>query len=42
MMVRQKNMQMVIVNGDRHWYKNDKRHRDDGPAKEYANGDRKW
>ena len=32
----------VYENGTRHWYLNDKRHREDGPAIEYSNGDRYW
>ena len=29
-------------NGTIFWYKNDKRHREDGPAVEYANGTKCW
>ena len=29
-------------NGNKGWYKNDKRHREDGPAEEYKNGYRAW
>lgn len=32
----------VFDNGDRYWYLNDKRHREDGPAIEYSNGSRWW
>jgi len=32
----------VYDNGDKHWYLNDKRHREDGPAIECANGDKVW
>jgi hypothetical protein len=32
----------VKANGDRHWYLNGERHREDEPAIEYANGDRFW
>ena len=32
----------VFNNGDRCWYLNDKRHREDGPAIEYSNGSRWW
>ena len=32
----------VFDNGDRWWYLNDKRHREDGPAIEYSNGSRWW
>ena len=28
--------------GSREWFRNGKRHRDDGPAVEYANGSRHW
>ena len=28
--------------GTKHWYLNGKRHREDGPAIEYANGDKEW
>jgi len=28
----------VAANGDRCWYLNNKRHREDGPAIEYASG----
>jgi len=28
--------------GDRYWYLNGKRHREDGPAIEYSNGRRWW
>jgi hypothetical protein len=27
-------------NGDKYWFLNDKRHREDGPAVEYNNGDK--
>jgi len=29
-------------NGEKHWYKNDKFHRIDGPAIEYTNGSKYW
>ena len=32
----------VYTNGDRYWYQNDKLHRLDGPAVEFANGTRSW
>jgi len=32
----------VSENGDKHWYLNDKLHREDGPACEYASGSKKW
>ena len=32
----------VDTNGDRKWYLNDQRHREDGPAIERANGDKEW
>jgi len=34
----------VIVDdyGTKHWYHNDKRHREDGPAVEYADGTKWW
>ena len=28
--------------GDKIWYLNDKRHREDGPAVEYADGSKEW
>jgi hypothetical protein len=28
--------------GTKHWYINDKRHREDGPAMEWVNGDKYW
>jgi hypothetical protein len=28
--------------GTKYWYLNDKRHREDGPAIEYANGSKAW
>ena len=30
------------ANGNKHWYLNDKLHRDDGPAIENANGNKFW
>jgi hypothetical protein len=30
------------VNGDKSWYINGKRHREDGPAAEYINGFKSW
>ena len=32
----------VNANGDKAWYLNDNRHREDGPAIERANGDNEW
>ncbi len=32
----------VYENGTRYWYQNDKLHRLDGPAVEYADGTPKW
>ena len=32
----------VYDNGDKHWYLNGKRHREDGPACEYAGGSKFW
>ena len=32
----------VYDNGDKHWYLNNKRHRENGPAIEYANGGKEW
>jgi len=32
----------VHENGDKHWYLNGKRHREDGPAIEYADLDKHW
>ena len=32
----------VWANGDKAWYLNGKRHREDGPAYESANGDKFW
>ena len=32
----------VNLDGSKHWYKNGKRHREDGPAVEYADGYKKW
>ena len=32
----------VYDNGDKAWYLNGKRHREDGPAIEDANGDKEW
>ena len=34
--------EIIEVNGTKHWYINDKRHREDGPAIEYANGRKEW
>jgi hypothetical protein len=33
---------MVFDTGDKEWWINDKRHREDGPAVEFANGGREW
>ena len=32
----------VYANGDRLWYLNGKRHREDGPACEWADGSKEW
>jgi hypothetical protein len=36
----------IYANGDKEWWLNNKRHREDGPACEWANGDKsmvaKW
>ena len=32
----------VNTNGTKSWYLNGKRHREDGPASEYANGGKSW
>ena len=32
----------VYENGAKYWYLNDQRHREDGPAIEWANGTKKW
>ena len=32
----------VYPNGDKYWYLNDKLHREDGPAMEWANGSKSW
>jgi len=32
----------VYYNGDKYWYLNGKRHREDGPAIELANGAKEW
>ena len=31
-----------IYYGDKFWHQNNKRHREDGPAVEYANRDKRW
>jgi len=31
-----------LSNGDKAWYLNGKRHREDGPAIEHVNGDKSW
>ena len=33
---------LKIINGDKYWFLNNKRHRDDGPAVEMANGNKEW
>jgi hypothetical protein len=33
---------IINNNGDKFWYLNDKWHRTDGPACEYANGSKSW
>jgi hypothetical protein len=32
----------VYSNGDKYWYLNGRRHRDDGPAIEYSDGHKEW
>jgi len=32
----------VYDNGDKHWYLNGERHREDGPAVEWASGGKDW
>ena len=32
----------VDLNGTKYWFLNDKRHREDGPAMEYASGSKSW
>ena len=32
----------VFRNGTKHWFLNDKLHREDGPASEYADGSKSW
>lgn len=32
----------IYANGLKHWFKNDRLHRDDGPAVEWPDGTRKW
>ena len=32
----------VHTNGGKSWYLNDQRHREDGPAIEYADGSKEW
>ena len=32
----------VWPSGTKEWWLNDKLHREDGPAREYANGDKEW
>lgn len=33
---------IIEANGDKHWYKNNFLHREDGPAVELTNGNRVW
>ena len=33
---------VIYSNGDKYWYKNDKLHRENGPAVESPNGDKAW
>ena len=33
---------IVFSNGIKHWYLNGKRHREDGPAIEWADGSKSW
>ncbi|MDP2696414.1 MAG: hypothetical protein Q8O87_04190 [bacterium] len=35
-------MNIITYNGEKRWYKNGKRHREDGPAIEYADGTKSW
>ena len=37
-----KNGLIVDSYGNKHWYKNDKYHRDDGPALEFTRGTKYW
>ena len=37
-----KNGLIIDANGTKRWYLEDKRHRADGPAIEYADGDKRW
>ena len=37
-----KNGLIIDNNGSKFWYLNDKKHREDGPAEEYANGSKHW
>ena len=32
----------ILANGDKHWFLNDKLHREDGPAIEGADGYKEW
>jgi hypothetical protein len=32
----------VYADGDKHWYLNGKRHREDGPAVEFSGGNKAW
>ena len=32
----------LTVNGDKHWFLNNKRHREDGPAVEFSDGSKHW
>jgi hypothetical protein len=40
--VKMKNGLIVDNEGTKHWYLNGKYHREDGPAIEYANGDKEY
>jgi len=33
---------LIDRDNDKSWYQNGNRHREDGPAIEYANGDKEW
>ena len=37
-----KNGPIVYESGSKYWYKNDKQHREDGPAVEHVNGCKEW
>jgi hypothetical protein len=33
---------LTLLNGTKYWYRNDKLHREEGPAVEYPNGNKYW